>query len=99
MNNFPLVKIDWVDASQKSGWHNKEDIDFERPMDIMTVGYIIHQNDEKVTVAASLTDLDCDNYQCNGIMMIPQVTIKKISHLTEASMTLGENVKTAIIGL
>ena len=50
---FPLVQIDWKDAQTDHGWEYEEDLKIEVPV-VITVGFLVKENDEAVLIASSV---------------------------------------------
>lgn len=58
MHRFPLVLIHWHDAYSPSGWQTLDDIKKIKPELVITVGFIIEQSKDKLTIAASVSGND-----------------------------------------
>lgn len=73
-----LVLVDWVDAiSADSGWKTIEKMKKAVPHPCRSVGWIVNQTKDFVTLVSSLTD-DGD---CDGDILIPRGMIKSIKIL------------------
>lgn len=73
----PLVEVLWLDASDiESGWFGHEEIEKCKPAKSLSVGYLMHKDDECV----KLVSLINDTHAGNGIM-IPAGMVKKINYL------------------
>lgn len=73
----PLVEVLWLDASDiESGWFGHEEIEKSKPAPSLSVGYLMHKDDECI----KLVSLINDTHAGNGIM-IPAGMVKKINYL------------------
>jgi hypothetical protein len=73
----PLVEVLWLDASDiESGWFGHEEIQKSKPAKSLSVGYLMHKDNECV----KLVSLINDTHAGNGIM-IPSGMVKKINYL------------------
>ena len=77
--NKEIVIIEWVDSVRASDWTYVEDVD-EKPMDCISVGFLMKETDDSVTIA--------QNYglkpeQVCNIMTIPKCSIKGIRKIDE----------------
>lgn len=68
-----LVLIKWHDAVSTDGWCDEDD-EIESPHEIHTVGFLIHEDKEKIVVAMQI-DLDRSGYSMT--MSIPKPWILK----------------------
>lgn len=66
------VLVKWLDSRQPlSGWQHLEDIDPPLACECMTVGFVVHEDAEIVTLAQSVGDIGRDTAQACGLMTIP----------------------------
>lgn len=66
------VLIKWQDSRQASpGWRLLEDLESPGICQCRSVGYVVHEDSEVVTLAQSVGDLDTDTAQASGVMTIP----------------------------
>lgn len=68
-----LVTVEWVDAHSEDAWTDIEEID-NSPMVCRTVGYLIKETKQTVSVAGTVSD---DGQAC-CIMHIPRAWIRWI---------------------
>ena len=74
-----LVRVDWLDAlsvSQK-GWKDRADVEALGPIECVSVGFVLKETKDKITLAASIT---ADN-AVDGDICIPKSWISKIQEL------------------
>ena len=64
------VEIEWIDSKSGGDWEYLNEIQFS-PARIITIGFVLDENDESITVAHSIT-----KNQCCGRITIPKVCIK-----------------------
>ena len=70
------VLVEWVDSVEVTGWRLLDDIPPCTTFPVRTMGWLIEESDEAITVAGSLgVDQAC------GMMRIPVVAIKRIINL------------------
>ena len=73
-----IAYVKWVDSSHIIGWKKRRDA---RPMLGLavceTVGFVVAETDEYLTLAQSLDDDKGDSQGWDAIMSIPIVCIKK----------------------
>jgi len=74
---YPLVLVIWDDAVSGHGWEAIQDID-SKPHEIHTVGYMVKQTKEAVTLVMSL---DHENDYQNCTFVVPKGMIKEIKKL------------------
>ena len=76
-----LVYIEWIDSHSGRGWTSVEDIsDHCRPLRIITVGWLISENNNCKAVAHSVYDekrMDGWRIHASGEIVIPNLAIKK----------------------
>ena len=53
---LPMVEVHWLDSAEMPGWQLEDDAQEQRPLMVRTVGLLLHENDDCVTVAASVTE-------------------------------------------
>lgn len=73
--------VKWLDTTSiEEPWASPEDSKALRPLAVITVGKVLHRNDEYITVAGSvgLEDVEYGDVTC-----IPQGCIEKIINLEE----------------
>jgi hypothetical protein len=69
----PLVYVEWVDSSGHDGWAPRNDLaDHARPSTCRTVGLVVLENDQALTIAQTLDDTH-GNF--NAAMTIPKFAI------------------------
>jgi len=73
-----LLYIKWHDSTSQQGgiWHDRESVEKMRPLQIVTVGWIISETKKYITLASSIT-----KHQVSGDICIPKSCIKKIKEL------------------
>ena len=72
-----LVLVEWADAAFMQGWGSKEHAQHHRESNIASVGILVHEDCDRVTIVQSLSDRDDFG---DGIT-IPRVCIKRIRTL------------------
>ncbi len=69
--------IEWVDSAFCQGWMNRDNAKSHKESRIVTVGILLFEDDERVTVMQSLSD---KNDAGDGIT-IPKCSIKRMRQL------------------
>lgn len=67
-----LVWIDWLDSASVDAWARPEEIP-NRSIKVRTVGWVIHEDDDAITVGASIAESSL-----SGSITIPQFSIETI---------------------
>lgn len=76
-----LVQVFWWDTLEcPSGWHEKEEILDYKPSLIESVGWVITDNSEHLTLIADRANEEDDNV-IGRCQVIPQGCIKKINRM------------------
>lgn len=81
---YPLVHVEWVDASFTEGWLDKETSDRdnpEPPMECETAGFLIYESKTHIVVAHSTAP---EVEKVDATMKIPRSAIRKIRKLRRA---------------
>jgi hypothetical protein len=81
--NYPLVKVFWLDSHVTPEWVSIEEIqDNATSLDCVSVGFLVHENKESVTVASHVS-IAGRRYtaSCDGAMTIPRKAITKMVRL------------------
>ena len=69
-----LIYIEWEDATSCDDWSVARDVLEFRLSLIKTVGFLVFENDEVVTVSLNV---DTSDHGCSDYICIPKVNIKK----------------------
>jgi len=76
MNDKPLVIVEWTDAGCDSSWQTPGTI--LTPSKCHTAGWLLHQDDDMLMVAATFTE----NGDFNQTMSIPRGMVVKVENVT-----------------
>lgn len=70
-----LMSITWLDANSPSSnsWATPDDVECIL-VKVHTVGYVVSETDEAITVAGSVCESE---YNIHGLMTIPKISITK----------------------
>jgi len=68
-----IYEIIWVDSVGADGWVSKESVKEQEISTITTVGYLIAETTDSITLTMADTTLD----ECGAYMVIPKFAIKK----------------------
>lgn len=71
-DNAQLRMVIWVDSNTRSGWHHPADQDYG-PMEVVSVGWVLHETDQSVTLSGSV--VFGDDFQAADTMTIPKVCV------------------------
>lgn len=82
--NFRLVRVDWVDiVDYGESWLNaSEDDEFPVPLPVRTVGWLIKESIEFITVASTIGHGEGHVLQFSNITAIPRGVIEDMEFLT-----------------
>ena len=68
-----IVRVEWVDPfALSAGWHTLEEVKEAKPAMCISVGRIVYEDDEFLTLAGSWADPDQDYGE---VFVIPKVVI------------------------
>jgi hypothetical protein len=74
---YALVAVDWIDIATYGGWGPvKRDDDPRRPIECITVGFLLNESKDHIEVAHSLSE-----WTCAEVTAIPRVVIRRIRRL------------------
>jgi hypothetical protein len=90
MNKYKLVKVNWVDSSTpRMGWTFLSDWKGVGSLDCVSIGYLIDENENTITIAPHLAYPDDEvNCQINGVMTIPSGCVTRLEELISSSPVL-----------
>ena len=73
--SHPLLMVEWVDsASVDTGWIETKRIETDlRIKTIVTVGWLVYEDDDQITMAASRLDADWE--QVGEVVSIPNLAV------------------------
>ena len=71
---YKIIYIEWVDAVGADGWSKMSYVERQGLTNIKTVGFLLKETKEALTVIHSL---DVDNTNSGAWMVIPTAQIKK----------------------
>ena len=74
---YKRVEIEWIDSKFGGDWEYLEEI-IPKPAKVTSIGYLIDENEEGLTIAHSVTEK-----QCCGRITIPKVCIAKKHELLD----------------
>jgi len=78
--NFPLVKITWLDATDiETGWHTFSEIKDKTLAAVESVGWVLEETNEKITLIGCL---DMYDENAGRGIIIPRPWITKREELT-----------------
>ncbi len=85
MDKYPLVLVEWVDASRiNDGWVDLKDIPQPYPHKCVTVGFVLSENEHGKVLVPTIGDVGHeDNSHTSGGMMIPASAIISEGRLNE----------------
>lgn len=73
---YPLVEVLWRDAESSHGWEDEDESDHTIP-EVWTIGFLIHESEDGITVAAT----SGKDRSTNNRLKIPRqmvVTMRKL---------------------
>ena len=70
-----IVKVNWLDSNSNGGWHDITSAKHIRPSLCITIGYVIDEADDYITIASSLAVI---NDSVSDVMCIPKFAVSSI---------------------
>lgn len=72
-----IVFIEWEDSRGSSGgWQWASGLIRNNYCRCHSIGFVVGETDESITLASNIADMKEDDIQVNGIMVIPKCCIK-----------------------
>lgn len=84
MTRWPLVRVTWVDSHGPHGWTYLKDAVAPHDLTCESVGWLIDDGEDRITIASSVSAPAADNPACDGILTIPKCAITACVTLVEA---------------
>lgn len=78
---WPLVRIRWLDSHGWHGWNSLSAVKEQHSLECMSVGWMVIDEADRVTLVAHIQGADADNPQCDGHMTIPRPAIIEVQKL------------------
>ena len=87
----PMVRVEWEDSAiLQRGWQGHDDAKTVKPVRGITVGFMVRNDEEAVTVVGSYgIEEEADESNTLGGMCIPRSAVRKVERLRVA----GEHKK------
>jgi hypothetical protein len=88
----PLVLIEWLDSGQPvPSWQWLEHIAPRRPHLCVSVGFLMHDDDDAKVLAPNLgASNGCSDWdQASGVITIPTTAVQRLLRLEAAATSLG----------
>lgn len=76
-----IVLITWIDAMGGDGWLSLQEIKSQKPCEHNSIGFLVHETDEFVTITMS-SEVEEENM--GAWLCIPRLYIKKVVTLVAA---------------
>jgi hypothetical protein len=70
-----LIAVEWIDSSGANGWNRVSETP-QAPERIRSIGWVIAESDESITIAPHMTT-DQDDQNCMGALTIPKACIQR----------------------
>jgi hypothetical protein len=77
-----FVLIEWIDAAGRSGWRDAQSCAEDRLAQVFTVGIVLHETDEYVSVAQNIS-ADENAAMVDNTTIIPKANIINVQQLVE----------------
>ena len=83
LSEYPLVLIEWIDASRVSdGWVDIAEVTEPDPHKCVSVGFLVRENKRGKMIVPTVADVEHpDNRHVYGTMMIPSSAILSVRQL------------------
>lgn len=84
IDTYKLIVVDWHDSRQpKPNWIFLDDLVNEGPVACCSVGWVVSETTENLILCPNLGDtFSSDSVQGCGMIVIPQISIKKRTLMT-----------------
>ena len=76
--------VEWIDSSASSGWQSCEDAAKIEPDPCMSVGFVIHETDDHLTLLQSVTNRKSGKDHADHVLAIPKCSITRTVVLRKA---------------
>lgn len=77
------IKVEWVDISTISGWHNLEeaikDLKKEDSIRYFSYGYFVRETKDRLSLAATMSFTENEVDEMSDITNIPKSVVKKVT--------------------
>ena len=84
----PLVMVHWVDSAQPiSAWSFLAQAGFGSVVQCVSVGWLIHDDDDVKALAPNMGDIGTASVQVSGVIRIPTGSITGMTELAESSIS------------
>lgn len=67
-----MVLVKWVDSGGNGRWMDKQQAENDKICEIVSIGYLVVNNEEKITLVQSI---DESNQTVNNMITIPKITV------------------------
>jgi len=86
---WPLVQVNWIDScGHLRGWTPIEQLKELIAGECVSVGYLICQDKERIVIAPHIgPSKEDEEFEGDGVFVIPQVAIKKIIILAPSNFS------------
>lgn len=74
---YDVVQVDWVDSQCIHGWHRLEELSSLAASQVITVGFLVSEDKESVTVCAGVAETT----EHSNIHVIPRFAIQRVTIL------------------
>jgi len=78
-NGLVAACVTWIDAAAYSGWHRGKENAHAKPLEIMSVGWLVSQDDKSAVLAMS-----ANRYKIGDLLAIPAQSIVSIDIIPPA---------------
>ena len=70
-----IVLVNWLDSNSNSAWHNITEAKHLRPSPCVTIGYVLEDTEEYITIASSFAT---ENDSVSDVICIPKFAVQSI---------------------
>lgn len=80
------ILVEWADSRQPTNqWVRLNSAGQRNFCRCYSVGFVVQEDDDVIALAASVADVDDDEAQATGVIVIPRVAVLNYTKLTSAS--------------
>jgi len=95
MTACPLVLVEWEDSAQPiAQWVHLANVETKAAVLCVSVGWLIQDGKEVKVIAPNMGEVNSrDNVQVSGVIRIPTRCVRKITKLTEPSLSAAPSFR------
>ncbi len=73
----PIVCIAWEDPCNYSEWAYKQDAEKKTASEVLSIGFLVKEDDQYITLALDISIDEDDDEQFNSYAVVPKVCVRR----------------------